>query len=142
VLVTVPAFRWLWTEHDEVNQHFRRYRRDEVIALFEDSNWSGQIAGSSYFNYRLFPMVAGVRLGHRLTKLFLPGKRETPASDFSRDRGNPCAEWLFRIFASEAPVLANRRNRFPFGSSIYVAWEKQGGGISKRDLDPILKATP
>jgi SAM-dependent methyltransferase len=142
VLVTVPAFQWLWSEHDEVNQHFRRYRREEVTALFGGSDWTGRIAGSSYFNYRLFPMVAGVRICHRVLRHFVPGKREAATSDFSRDRGNPCAGWLFRIFASEAPVLATRRNRFPFGSSIYVAWEKQSGVVPKRDTAPILEAAP
>jgi trans-aconitate methyltransferase len=30
VLITVPAFNWLWTKHDEVNHHVRRYSAAEM----------------------------------------------------------------------------------------------------------------
>lgn len=33
LLLTVPAFMELWDEHDELNQHQRRYRASEVQAL-------------------------------------------------------------------------------------------------------------
>jgi SAM-dependent methyltransferase len=36
VLITVPAFGWLWTRHDELNHHLRRYTArelDENLAL-------------------------------------------------------------------------------------------------------------
>jgi SAM-dependent methyltransferase len=33
VLVTVPAFRHLWTTHDELNRHVTRYTRAELIEL-------------------------------------------------------------------------------------------------------------
>ncbi len=32
-IVSVPAFRALWTHHDDLNQHFHRYRRDELEQL-------------------------------------------------------------------------------------------------------------
>jgi 2-polyprenyl-3-methyl-5-hydroxy-6-metoxy-1,4-benzoquinol methylase len=30
VLITVPAFNWLWTAHDELNHHVRRYTASEL----------------------------------------------------------------------------------------------------------------
>jgi SAM-dependent methyltransferase len=33
VLVTVPAFRHLWTTHDDLNRHVTRYTRAEMISL-------------------------------------------------------------------------------------------------------------
>jgi len=33
VLVTVPAFRSLWTTHDDLNRHVTRYARGELVAL-------------------------------------------------------------------------------------------------------------
>lgn len=33
VLVTVPAFRHLWTTHDDLNRHVTRYTRQEMVAL-------------------------------------------------------------------------------------------------------------
>jgi len=34
VLVTVPAFNFLWSEHDEINHHFTRYTRKKFTQLF------------------------------------------------------------------------------------------------------------
>ncbi|MDP2957357.1 MAG: class I SAM-dependent methyltransferase [Longimicrobiales bacterium] len=33
LLVTVPAFRHLWTTHDDINHHVTRYTRTEMVAL-------------------------------------------------------------------------------------------------------------
>ena len=30
ILVTVPAFNWLWTTHDELNHHLTRYTSDSM----------------------------------------------------------------------------------------------------------------
>jgi 2-polyprenyl-3-methyl-5-hydroxy-6-metoxy-1,4-benzoquinol methylase len=30
LLLTVPALPWLWSQHDEANQHFRRYRKQSL----------------------------------------------------------------------------------------------------------------
>lgn len=43
IVITVPAFRWLWTTHDELNHHLRRYSakqlREEIThAGLEASN--------------------------------------------------------------------------------------------------------
>lgn len=39
LIVTVPAFRWLWTVHDERSEHRRRYRRGEIRRELETSGW-------------------------------------------------------------------------------------------------------
>ena len=33
ILITVPAFSWLWTSHDEINHHVTRYSAAELRAL-------------------------------------------------------------------------------------------------------------
>ncbi len=35
-VVSVPAFRSLWTRHDDLNQHHHRYRRGELAQLLRD----------------------------------------------------------------------------------------------------------
>ena len=37
VLVTVPAFNWLWTRHDELNHHVRRYTAAEMQEVVADA---------------------------------------------------------------------------------------------------------
>lgn len=36
LLVTVPAFSWLWTRHDDLNHHVRRYDRRGLRTLLRD----------------------------------------------------------------------------------------------------------
>lgn len=33
VIVTVPAYDWLWSRHDDINQHFRRYTRSRLVGI-------------------------------------------------------------------------------------------------------------
>jgi 2-polyprenyl-3-methyl-5-hydroxy-6-metoxy-1,4-benzoquinol methylase len=38
ILITVPAFDFLWTEHDVKLQHFRRYTKSRLISLASESS--------------------------------------------------------------------------------------------------------
>lgn len=61
-LMTVPAFQFLWSKHDENHHHKRRYTRYEIVSLLRDVGF--EIKFSSYFNFFLFPLtVAGRMLG-------------------------------------------------------------------------------
>ncbi len=51
VIITVPAFMFLWSQHDEDNHHVKRYRRGEIpLNGFEILQWT-------YWNCLLFPMM-------------------------------------------------------------------------------------
>jgi len=39
LLVTVPAYQWLWSGHDEINHHFRRYTRNSLMRAGEEAGW-------------------------------------------------------------------------------------------------------
>ena len=60
LIVTVPAFPWLWSGHDESHRHFRRYTRKNLIMALEQAGLAR--VRVSYFNTLLFPAVATVRL--------------------------------------------------------------------------------
>jgi SAM-dependent methyltransferase len=63
LLVTVPAHPALWSAHDEVNQHYRRYTRRALIDAAVETDWA--VAKSSYFNAALLAPAAVVRLARR-----------------------------------------------------------------------------
>lgn len=50
--VFVPAFQSLWSAHDEVNMHFRRYANKELKDKLISKNFT--ILKSSYWNFFLF----------------------------------------------------------------------------------------
>ena len=37
LVLTVPAFQWLWTSHDDLNHHRKRYTADEVYRLMNEA---------------------------------------------------------------------------------------------------------
>jgi ubiquinone/menaquinone biosynthesis C-methylase UbiE len=117
VCITVPAFAGLWSVHDEVNGHQRRYVRDTlrpkvVAAGFIDSY-------STYFNTLLFLPIALVR---KLQRLFRSTASESE-SDFSYYSAPPLLnKVLQKIFGLEIRWL--KRHSFPFGVSLLLLAEK------------------
>lgn len=58
--ITVPAFQFLWSEHDVAHQHFRRYSKRSLQTLLSDTGY--EIVTISYWNTLLFLPAAVVRL--------------------------------------------------------------------------------
>jgi 2-polyprenyl-3-methyl-5-hydroxy-6-metoxy-1,4-benzoquinol methylase len=109
VVVTVPAFQFLWGHHDEVNQHRRRYSRLELVSQLSSAGL--RVTFCSYYNALLFPAVAGARLLER----FLPSKARSEDSDLEETPG-PVNRVLTTLFGSER--LAVGRASLPFGVSL------------------------
>jgi SAM-dependent methyltransferase len=65
-IATVPAFKQLWTAHDEVNHHYRRYRLHELDALVRGSGL--EIVESRYFFVWLAVVKWAVALKERVIK--------------------------------------------------------------------------
>jgi SAM-dependent methyltransferase len=63
-IMTVPAHQWMWSAHDAVNHHKRRYSRRSLKALIEGSPMKLDKLG--YFNSLLFPLAVAERAASRL----------------------------------------------------------------------------
>ena len=59
LLITVPADPKLWSEHDEIYGHYRRYTPDSLEAVFSDL--AIETIFASYFNSRLYPLIRIIR---------------------------------------------------------------------------------
>jgi 2-polyprenyl-3-methyl-5-hydroxy-6-metoxy-1,4-benzoquinol methylase len=62
-LVTVPAFRFLWSGHDVFLEHKRRYTLAEIERTMRDAGLA-VVRGAYYFGL-IFPLAAAVRLAGR-----------------------------------------------------------------------------
>jgi SAM-dependent methyltransferase len=62
-LVTVPAFRFLWSGHDVFLEHKRRYTLAEIERSMRDAGLA-VVRGAYYFG-AIFPLAAAVRLATR-----------------------------------------------------------------------------
>jgi SAM-dependent methyltransferase len=64
ILITVPALPWLWSKHDEVHHHKRRYTRKSLNRALEKAGLAPVKTG--YFNTLLFPLAVIQRMAQRL----------------------------------------------------------------------------
>jgi len=64
LVLTVPAFRMLWTAHDDLNFHRTRYTRAELVRALRGAGLSIRVA--RYFFHWLFPVKLLVRAKERI----------------------------------------------------------------------------
>ena len=106
-IMTVPAHPWMWSAHDIVNHHKRRYSKRSLKALVRASPLRLEALG--YFNSFLFPAAVAERLSSKLR-----GKDDA-------DLALPPAllnAALERTFASERHLIG--RVPLPVGLSLYA----------------------
>lgn len=60
LLVTVPAYQWLWSQHDDSHHHMRRYTAPRLRAVLTAAGWEPFV--QTYFNSLLLAPIALVRL--------------------------------------------------------------------------------
>jgi SAM-dependent methyltransferase len=65
ILLTVPAHPWMWSAHDVVNHHKRRYTKSGLRSAIEAAGLKVDLL--SYFNSLLFPLAAAARLAGRVS---------------------------------------------------------------------------
>lgn len=105
LLITVPAHPWMWSAHDVVNHHHRRYTRASLTAAIREAGLKVEMMSS--LNSLLFPLAAAARIAGRIG-----GKED------SDDKMPPApVNSLFeRIFALERHAIG--RVPFPPGVSL------------------------
>ncbi|WP_017327495.1 bifunctional 2-polyprenyl-6-hydroxyphenol methylase/3-demethylubiquinol 3-O-methyltransferase UbiG [Synechococcus sp. PCC 7336] len=113
VLITVPAYQWLWSAHDVMHHHFRRYRAEQMRELLTQTGF--ELQKLSYFNTLLF-------LPALLQKLSQRNREPSP-----QDSIPTVPSWmnaiLQSIFAFERFLLP--WFDFPFGISIVAIAQKK-----------------
>jgi SAM-dependent methyltransferase len=63
-ILTVPAHQWMWSAHDVVNHHKRRYSKRALRELIDSSPLKLERIG--YFNSLLFPLAVAERAASKL----------------------------------------------------------------------------
>jgi len=68
LLISVPACRFLYSQHDELLHHHRRYSRETLRDLLTSNDYD--VLASSYFLFFIFPVVLLSRITERITSAF------------------------------------------------------------------------
>ncbi|MBS1744409.1 MAG: class I SAM-dependent methyltransferase [Bacteroidetes bacterium] len=121
VCITVPAFQMLWSNHDVVNHHYRRYTKSGFANLVNHAPL--KIIKCSYFNSLLFLPILMVRKLSALTGRKNPGK-----SDFEMYKTPAIVDFLLKSIFSVETVLVPPV-QFPFGVSLLALMKKNKGKI-------------
>lgn len=107
IVVTVPAFQFLWTAHDDLNHHRRRYTKHRLRTALEASGFD--VVHITYFNCYLFPLAFLERIGKRLLRLDGGPDLSLPPTLLNRA--------MRVIFGAERQRLEKGRS-FPVGLSV------------------------
>lgn len=89
ILIAVPAHQWLWSAHDVVNHHHRRYSKATLRAAIDAAGL--RATKLRWFNSLLFPLAAAARIVGRLR-----GKDDSDDSPPARPL-NALFERVFRL---------------------------------------------
>lgn len=119
ISVTVPAYMFLWSRHDDVNHHCRRYTAGQLRRVM--AGRCSRPLFHSYFNFWLFFPIAGFRVLRKI----LPEResRQDAGSDFFAVQSPFLDRIFYAVFRTEGP-LVRRGIRLPVGVSILSTWRK------------------
>jgi SAM-dependent methyltransferase len=101
-LISVPAFEFLWSDHDVFLEHERRYRLEQVEQVAKSAGLKIEKAG--YYFAAIFPIVAAIRLGLQKLK----SRKNTVQSDLSPE--HPLVNQILSTVCSlELPLIGFNR---------------------------------
>lgn len=106
ILITVPAYQFLWSAHDEIHHHKRRYTKKQIMKLLSQSGY--EVVFLSYFNTFLFPLIAIARLTSNLLHRHHRSDAQLPSALVNYV--------LYQVFRSEQKLVPEIS--FPFGVSL------------------------
>jgi len=109
LLITVPAYQWLWSSFDDSLHHRRRYTVSHLAAQARAAGWEPQV--ETYFYSAMLPLVAIVRMIRRWRS------DQSTSSDLSLGTGSSLNRWLDLPVRGEAR-LVERGRRLRAGVSI------------------------
>ena len=117
LIVFVPAYNFLWSEHDEVNHHFRRYSKKNLEKKLKNAGF--MIEKLSFWNFCLFFPTACVRIIlNSLNKKHGSKKQNDQIVKF-----NPIMNrFLIALLKLENNIFRN--TGLPIGVSVYASATK------------------
>jgi len=119
VFLTVPAFKFLWSEADDVAGHHRRYTKKELSGLFSELGF--KVSYVSYFFTVLIPPILLLRSIPYMLSL----RRSDPdwRHRHHQDRRGASGSLLLKSMRWEQRMIQCKKS-MPFGSSCIMVAEK------------------
>lgn len=112
LLVTVPAYQWLYGAHDAAHHHRRRYTKRQLQRVLKQAGLKVRLI--SYYNTLLFPLALGQRAAQKLFPPKGPVSTHMPPA--------PINAALRNAFASERHLVG--RVPLPMGLSLIAVAQR------------------
>jgi SAM-dependent methyltransferase len=112
--INVPAFKFLWSSHDEALEHKRRYTSYEIITKLKENGF--EILKSSHFVFFVFPVVAAFKFSSNFI-----GKNAYPKASYIR-LPNILNSLMIGILNLESKLM--KYINLPFGTTITIVAQK------------------
>jgi SAM-dependent methyltransferase len=119
LIATVPAYQWLFSDHDRALGHHRRYTRARLVATLPEDM---QVVTAAYFTHLAFPLAVAARGGWALRRRV--GRSDAPAKQAS-PRSGIATRALTQLHALELALISSGY-RPPFGLSAYMVARRAG----------------
>jgi len=118
LLITVPAYSWMWSKIDELGHHYRRYDKDAIKREIEGEGFENLYL--SYFITLLFPLAF---IHRKIISFFFPKKRMRSDFDIKKPI-NILNKILYYIMNIETYFI-RRKISFIYGLSIIGVFKKK-----------------
>jgi hypothetical protein len=125
LLVTSPAFMFLWSQNDDINMHQRRYTVPELRNRLAQHGF--RTLRISYANFFIFPAAAALillRRGRAEPQLASP-HLDDDAYQVEMEPAPPLVNGVLTA-AGQVEVALLKRFSLPFGTSVIAIAEKMG----------------
>ena len=110
LIFTVPAYQWLFSNHDRYMHHQRRYSKNNIAILLK--KFTPVTLGSWMFF--LFPCAMLVRLF----------KKNKPSCSYNESVPNKYSNFFMYLILKSENWLINKGIKFPWGLTIYGVYKK------------------
>jgi SAM-dependent methyltransferase len=118
--ITVPAYKCLWSDEDELAGHYTRYTRKRLIKLLKANDYK-IIYSSYFFSVLAFPIF----LFRTVPSWFKRNKYNKASPDISEHKINPSLiSKVFSAFLHWENKFLNSGKNILFGSSIIMVCKK------------------
>ena len=115
IIISVPAYSWLFSYWDKMLGHFRRYNRKTLLRAVPRNTAKLRFL-SYYFSFLLLPAI--------LVRFIKVVSRQKQQSDFSADPLPVFSHALVNILGG-LELLWLKRYSIPFGLSLVGVWQKR-----------------
>ncbi len=116
MIVTVPAFKFLWSQHDEALSHLRRYTKDDLQLELQEAGMKIEKIG--YFFFASFFIVTPVRIARKFLSRNIVSKSDTTTMP-----PRLLNEFLKKLFSLEIKIIDYFD--LPFGTTLYAVVSKK-----------------